>query len=134
MQPTEVDETEVLTGFLEETDVSSLPLKAAKLLSCLTEHTKMSIQSTLTQWDDVQAVSNLLQHPMLIEETNRLTCLLKGRLFCCLPISGLQEKEEKYLVLSAIVGLQGLTFVQNILSLTWQILRRNYHRDQDYFA
>lgn len=62
---------------------------------------RQSILHSLLQWDNVQHLANILQHPSLIEEERRFGFLMKG----------LQDS-DKYLVLSAIVGIQGLKLVR----------------------
>ncbi|GAB3807502.1 hypothetical protein GCM10028819_44490 [Spirosoma humi] len=84
-----------LEQFLRADDLDETALLAQQL-SELTSTDRAAITSLLEQWEDPQAIANLLMHPQLIPSTLRRDILLKG----------LHQLLDSYNVLAALVGLQ----------------------------
>ena len=86
-----------LDAFLAAEDLDEL-LNARQNISALDAEDAGIVRSVLHQWQNPQAVSNLLLHPTLIPDDARLQALLQG----------LSERKVAYYVLAAVVGLQGI--------------------------
>jgi hypothetical protein len=87
--------SEKLKIFLQAEDLDDLQ-SAKNKLGDLEEEDIALIHSILQQWQNLQAVSNLLFHPCVIPEAIRVNSLLHG----------LADQENRYNVLAATVGLQ----------------------------
>lgn len=83
--------------FLGAEDLDDL-LHARQSISALDAEDVVAIRSIIHEWQNPQAVSNLLFHPTLIPEDLRLASLFRG----------LSERSIGYYVLAAIVGLQSI--------------------------
>jgi HEAT repeat protein len=83
-----------LKAFLAAEDLDDAD-EARKKLKSLSDADAAAVGSVLRQWQDVQAVSNLLFHPDLIPEDVRLATLFRG----------LGERQENYYVLAALCGV-----------------------------
>jgi hypothetical protein len=86
-----------LERFLAVEDLDEL-IKARREIEALDPDDRLAIQAILEQWQNPQAVSNLLLHADLIPEEFRLASLFRG--IC--------ERKVAYYVLAAIVGFQSV--------------------------
>lgn len=84
-----------LMAFLTAEDLDDVG-DARNKIKELTADDRADVHSILAQWQDAQAVSNLLLHPDLIPEDVRLASLFRG----------LAEKRVAYYNLAAVVGFQ----------------------------
>ena len=97
-----------LKRFLDEKDLDDLQ-KIAFSLEKFNKEDNTLINSILDNWNDNQAISNLLFYPNLIPNEIRFKTLLKG----------LKDKENPYYNLAVIVGIQSpenLNFTDNQLT------------------
>lgn len=86
-----------LRTFLAAEDLDEL-LDARSNIATLSAEDSEVVRDVIAQWQQPQAVSNLLIHPNLLPEDVRLTCLFRG----------LAEHRVPYYVLAAIVGFQSI--------------------------
>jgi hypothetical protein len=86
-----------LEAFLRAEDLDDV-LKARQRIGALEKDDVAAVRSILEQWQNRQAVSNLLFHPHLIPGDIRFDFVLRG----------LAEREIAYYVLAAVAGLAGI--------------------------
>jgi hypothetical protein len=86
-----------LEDFLGAEDLDDV-LRARQKISSLDTRDEEVIRAVLAQWQNPQAVSNLLLHPTIIPKDIRLASLLRG----------LAERRVVYYVLAAVVGFQSV--------------------------
>jgi hypothetical protein len=86
-----------LGAFLAAEDLDEV-LNARQKISDLDTDDAAVIRSVLDQWQNPQAVSNLLLHPTVIPLDIRLTSLFRG----------VGERRVAYYVLAAVVGFQSI--------------------------
>ena len=89
--------TVAITAFLATQDLDDL-LRITSRLGSLSDADASLIRSTLVEWRNDQGVANLLFHPHLIPADTRLKSILRG----------LDERDQRYYVLAAAVGLQSV--------------------------
>ena len=89
--------TPELEAFLAAEDLDELLTARQKIAALDTADTAV-VRAVLQQWQNPQAVSNLLLNASLIPEEIRLPCLFRG----------LAKRTVAYYVLAAVVGLQGI--------------------------
>ncbi|GAB3772995.1 hypothetical protein GCM10028818_13870 [Spirosoma horti] len=87
--------TTTLEQFLRATTLDDASLLARQLRNSTTQE-KAVITTLIEQWNDEQAIANLLMHPYLIPADVRWDTLRKG----------LHQLIDSYYVLAALVGLQ----------------------------
>ncbi|MFO0127500.1 MAG: hypothetical protein ACK54J_09805, partial [Pseudanabaena sp.] len=103
----------VLDNFLRSEDLD----KTCQLRDNVNKLDEIDIQlilSILYANQDIQAISNLLMHPSLIPQSDRINCLIKQ----------LQKNLPSYLTLSAIVGIQSLNLNEMAEDNRFVILRQ----------
>jgi hypothetical protein len=89
--------TAELQAFLAADDLDEL-LNARQQIASLGAQDTAVVRSVLGQWQNPQAVSNLLFHPGLIPEDLRVASLFRG----------LAERQVIYYVLASVVGFQSI--------------------------
>lgn len=96
-----------LKNLLEIRDLDDLS-QAKHHISVISQNDQAAIIKILQEWEDIQAISNLLMYPDLIPENKRIGYIL----------AGLRETNFTYLVLASVVGLGQL----NIEALPDQLI------------
>ena len=86
-----------LKAFLTAEDLDEL-LSARRMITALDDEDAAVVRLTLQQWDNPQAVANLLFNPNIIPEDLRLASLFRG----------VGERQVVYYVLAAVVGFQSI--------------------------
>ena len=86
-----------LEEFLGAEDLDDV-LRALQRLTSFDAEDAAAVSSVLQAWQNPQAVSNLLMHPMLIPDEIRLASLFRG----------LAERRVAYYILAAAVGFQSV--------------------------
>lgn len=69
----------LLDEFLIQVDVSAATALVARVMQTMREEEQEKIERILEEWQDLQAVANLLQNPQLIKKRLRFLYLLKGK-------------------------------------------------------
>lgn len=105
--------SEKIEKFLEAEDLDEL-LSNRNKLGNLEEKDIILIRSILQEWQNPQAVSNLLFYPSVIPEDMRINYLIKG----------LTDRENFYNILAATVGLQEIDYEQLLNEEIVQIRER----------
>jgi len=86
-----------LKAFLTAEDLDELS-SARRMITALDDEDAAVVRLTLQQWDNPQAVANLLFNPNIIPEDLRLASLFRG----------VGERQVVYYVLAAVVGFQSI--------------------------
>ncbi len=110
---------EALQRLLAATDETSL-LRARADIGNADLLVEMETERVLgSVWEtSARAVANVLFHPSLIRRSDRLTCLFRA----------LEQREDTYLVLAAVVGLQAID--PDELDGPWPGGKRETHRQK----
>ena len=112
-----------LNQFLQEQELDNL-LNLHSTVSIKNKEDSTLILSILDNWNDKQAVSNLLFYPTLIPQANRFNAVVKG----------LTDQKNKYFNLASIVGVQSpedLGFNNDEVSRIKNILFKHVEQSMD---
>ncbi len=102
-----------LKTFLETRDLDNLREAKSHVLEINQDH-QAEITGVLREWEDIQAIANLLMYPDLIPETERIDYVL----------AGLRETNFTYLALASVVGLGQLNIEEIPAQLITELIEQ----------